>query len=161
MEFRKDPENKRILVKREFNAPPEEVWKAWTNSEILDQWWAPKPWKARTKSMDFREGGSWLYAMVGPDGTESLARADYEKIVPFKSFTGMDSFVDDKGNINTELPSMHWKCIFEPSGRGTVVNIEITFRNEADIEKIIELGFKEGFEAALGNLDEILEKQYH
>ncbi|RPI65216.1 MAG: SRPBCC domain-containing protein, partial [Ignavibacteriales bacterium] len=106
MEFNKDLKNKKIYVKREFNASPEDVWNAWTNSELLDQWWAPKPWKAKTKSMDFREGGSWLYAMVGPDGTENFARVDYEKINPYKSFAGYDSFCDKKGNINTEPPGM-------------------------------------------------------
>ncbi len=160
MEFIKDLKNKKIFVKREFSASPEEVWKAWTSSEILDQWWAPKPWKAKTKSMDFREGGYWLYAMMGPEGEQHFARADYEKIVPFKSFAGQDSFCDEKGNIIPDPPGMHWKAVFEKSGSGTVVSVEITFKKEADLEKIIEMGFKEGFTAALGNLDEIFEKQY-
>lgn len=64
----KDAANKKLIVVREFDAPLAEVWKAWTDSSILDQWWAPKPWKAKTKTMDFREGGTWLYSMVGPDG---------------------------------------------------------------------------------------------
>ncbi len=56
----KDAANKKLIVVREFDAPLEEVWKAWTDSNILDKWWAPKPWKAKTKTMDFREGGLWL-----------------------------------------------------------------------------------------------------
>ena len=73
----KDVANKKLIVVREFDAPPEEVWKAWTEKELLDIWWAPKPWRAQTKTMDFREGGAWLYSMVGPDGTESYCRVDY------------------------------------------------------------------------------------
>jgi len=161
MEFVKDMKNKKLFIKREFSASPEDVWKAWTESELLDRWWAPKPWKAKTKSMEFREGGMWLYAMVGPDGTENYARADYESIIPYKSFSVSDSFCDENGIINPELPGMHWKVAFEKSTDGTLVNIEITLRSEADIEKIIEMGFKEGFDMALGNLDEIFEKQYH
>ena len=61
----KDAANKKLIVVREFDAPLEEVWKAWTEKDLLDQWWAPKPWKAKTKTMDFREGGIWLYSMVG------------------------------------------------------------------------------------------------
>ncbi len=52
----KDMANKKIKVTRSFDATPEQVWSAWTDEEILDQWWAPKPWKAKTKSMDFHEG---------------------------------------------------------------------------------------------------------
>lgn len=161
MEFTKDLKNKKLFIAKEFSASPEEVWKAWTDSEMLDRWWAPKPWKAKTKSMVFKEGGAWLYSMIGPEGEEHYARADYEKINPYKSFTVTDAFCDENGNINNELPVMHWKCTFEKSTKGTVVNVEITFQNENDLNKIIEMGFKEGFEAGLGNLEEIFNKQLH
>src|SRR5687767_119217 len=85
---------RKMTIVREFNAPLEDVWNAWTDSSILDLWWAPKPWKAVTKKMDFREGGFWLYCMEGPDGTQTWAREDYETIVPHKRFTAYDSFCD-------------------------------------------------------------------
>src|SRR5918998_1542357 len=88
----KDLQNKKLQVIREFDAPLELVWKAWTDSSMLDLWWAPKPWKARTKTMDFREGGSWLYCMVGPDGEQNWARVDFLTVVPNKEFSGIDSF---------------------------------------------------------------------
>jgi len=55
--FSVDKENKVINVERAFAAPISKVWSAWTEREILDQWWAPKPWKAKTKSLDFSVGG--------------------------------------------------------------------------------------------------------
>ena len=156
--FSKDEANKKIKVVREFDAPVERVWKAWTERELLDQWWAPKPWKANTQSMDFREGGTWLYYMEGPDGSRHYCRADYENIVSSKSYTALDAFCDDKGNITTDFPRMHWKVLFNKSANGTKVEIEIIFDSEADMEKIIEMGFKEGFAAAHTNLDELLAK---
>lgn len=153
--FKKDVEQKKITVVREFAAPLEQVWKAWTDKTMLDEWWAPRPWKAHTKSMDFSEGGRWLYAMVGPDGTEMWNRVDFKKIVPEKSFTAVDSFCDQNGNINSDFPSMHWKNDFSKTASGTKVEVEITFTNEADLKKIIEMGFEAGFTAALGNLDEL------
>ncbi|MBL7740634.1 MAG: SRPBCC domain-containing protein [Chitinophagaceae bacterium] len=152
----KDTANNKLVITREFDAPLEQVWQAWTDSAILDQWWAPKPWKARTKSMEFREGGTWLYCMVGPDGPGSWCRADFESIVKYKSYTGIDAFCDEKGNITNEFPSMHWKVEFSKIGTGTRVEITITFTSAADLEKILELGFQEGFTAAHGNLDELL-----
>ncbi|MGB8192370.1 MAG: SRPBCC domain-containing protein [Chitinophagaceae bacterium] len=154
----KDPENKKIKVVREFDAPVEQVWKAWTEKELLDQWWAPKPWKANTKSMDFREGGRWLYYMQGPDGTKSWCRADYETIEKNKRYTGTDAFCDEEGNATNEFPSMHWDVKFSPVANGTKVEVEIAFETLEDMEKIVEMGFEEGFTAAHGNLDELLAK---
>jgi uncharacterized protein YndB with AHSA1/START domain len=156
--YTKDLSNKKIKVVREFDAPVEQVWKAWTESKLLDQWWAPKPWKANTKSMDFREGGRWFYFMEGPDGSRQYCRADYELVTPNKVFMCKDGFCDENGNINSDLPRMHWKVQFSKAGDGTKVNIELTFSSEAELEKIIEMGFKEGFAAAHTNLDELLAK---
>jgi len=154
--YTKDAASKKIKVVRDFDAPPEDVWRAWTEKELLDQWWAPKPWKANTQSMDFRAGGTWLYYMEGPDGSRHYCRADYETIVPNKSYSGLDAFCDENGTINSEFPRMHWQVLFNRSANGTKVEVEITFASEADMEKIIEMGFKEGFAAAHTNLDELL-----
>lgn len=154
--YTKDLANKKIHVEREFDAPVEQVWQAWTQSELLDQWWAPRPWKANTKSMDFREGGRWLYYMEGPDGSRHYCRCDYGSIAPNKSYTGLDAFCDEAGNINNEFPRMNWKVEFNKADQRTKVNVEIAFTTEADLEKIIEMGFKEGFAMAHSNLDELL-----
>lgn len=66
--FTVDKHNNTITIICEYDAPLEKVWKAWTTSEMLDQWWGPKPWRAITKSLDFREGGHWHYSMNGPEG---------------------------------------------------------------------------------------------
>jgi uncharacterized protein YndB with AHSA1/START domain len=152
----KDAANKKLFVVREFDGTTEQVWKAWTESELLDKWWAPRPWKARTKKMDFREGGVWLYCMEGPAGEQHWCRADYQSIIPNKSFAIVNGFCDENGNKTSDLPDMYWKTEFSKSDAGTKVKVEITFASEADLEKIIEMGFKEGFTAAHSNLDELL-----
>jgi uncharacterized protein YndB with AHSA1/START domain len=157
--IRKDLTNKKIFVTREFAGTLEQVWQAWTDSKILDQWWAPRPWKAKTKFMDFREGGYWLYAMEGPEGERHWARADYKKIVKQKSYEAVDCFCDENGVKNSSFPSMSWRNVFIPSFTGTNVEVEITFPSQADLEKIVEMGFEAGFTAAHGNLDELLAKK--
>ena len=156
--YTRNDANKTITVTREFDAPVELVWKTWSEAELLDHWWAPRPWKANTLSMDFREGGTWLYYMEGPDNSRHYCRADYESIVANKSYKGLDAFCDENGNINTEFPRMTWNVSFNKSGKGTKVEVVITFPTIEDMEKIIEMGFKEGFAAAHGNLDELLAK---
>ena len=157
--YTKDLDNKKIKVVREFDAPVEKVWSAWTERELLDQWWAPRPWKAITQSMDFRNGGTWLYYMEGPDGSRHYCRADYSSIVPNKSYKGLDAFCDEKGNINTDFPRMNWQVDFKKADDATRVDVEISFASVEDLEKIIEMGFKEGFAAAHNNLDELLAGQ--
>ena len=158
--FTKDLDNKKIYVTREFDAPVEMVWKAWTESELLDLWWAPKPWKTNTVSMDFQPGGKWLYYMEGPDGSRHYCRADYRSVTANKGFEGLDAFCDENGNINHDLPRMDWKTNFAKINTGTKVEIEITYFSVEDMEKIIEMGFKEGFTSALGNLDQYFEAQF-
>lgn len=157
MEIIKDQKNRKVHISRKINASPLNVWEAWTKSHLLDQWWAPKPWTAKTSKMEFREGGMWLYAMVGPDGTEVWGRADYKTINPVKSFTATDSFCDSEGKINSEFPSMDWRIDFITEEKGTLLKVELTFSSEEDLNKLVEMGFQEGFTSALSNLDELLQ----
>jgi uncharacterized protein YndB with AHSA1/START domain len=156
MNFSVDKENRKIKVERAFAAPVSKVWAAWTESHLLDQWWAPKPWQARTKTMDFREGGYWLYAMVGPDGSEHWSRADFKDITPLKSFSGLDAFCDADGHIDQTFPQSTWTNRFSENADATLVTIEVAYEHLEDLEKILEMGFKEGFTAGLENLDELL-----
>jgi uncharacterized protein YndB with AHSA1/START domain len=157
--FNVDQENKRILVTREFNGPLSTVWAAWTQAELLDQWWAPKPWKARTLSMNFTVGGAWRYSMNGPEGEVHWARADFSAITPQKEFKGLDSFTDKDGNINEEFPKAKWHVSFSEKGETTIVSIVITYDKVEDLNKYIEMGFKEGFTLAMENLDDLLEEK--
>src|SRR3954447_16778189 len=122
----KDLENKRLLIVREFDAPLQQVWQAWTECNLLDRWWAPKPWRAETKKMDFREGGQWLYCMVGPDDSKTWCKVDFKTIVKNRSFTADDAFCDEDGNLNTDLPTMHWKNEFTETDSNTKVQVEIS-----------------------------------
>ena len=156
MDFVVDKQNNKIRVTREFAASLSKVWAAWTQSELLDQWWAPKPWKAITKKMEFKNGGHWLYVMAGPEGEEHWCRADFKSISPNKNFKVSESFCDPDGKITNEFPIAYWDCNFSEAKNKTTLNIEIKYDSFADLEKYIEMGFKEGFTMALGNLDELL-----
>ena len=159
-DFTADKQNNTILISRQFDADLALVWEAWTNPEILDQWWAPKPFQTRTKSMDFRDGGVWLYAMVGPDATEHWCRADYQNIAHRHSYSAHDAFCDENGVINSSFPRALWNNTFTEQGGTTTVDIVIQYEQLSDLEKIIELGFKEGFSMALENLDQYLAARF-
>jgi uncharacterized protein YndB with AHSA1/START domain len=158
MNFSVDKENNKVKVEREFAASRDRVWAAWTQSEILDQWWAPKPWKAETKSQDFSEGGRWLYSMVSPEGERHWSFADYMTINPKDSFSAKDGFCDENGNVNKEWPQSTWHNSFSDKDGHTMVTVEISYPSLNDLEKFLEMGFQEGFTMGLGNLDELLAK---
>jgi uncharacterized protein YndB with AHSA1/START domain len=156
LDFSVNQENRTITVKREFAADLPIVWDAFTKAERLDKWWAPKPWKARTKKLDFREGGQWSYAMLGPAGEEHWAIVNYTNIQPRKKFSGVDAFADKDGNINKELPQATWEVSFTDQGDTTLVTTRINYDDQAQLEKYLEMGFKEGYTKSMEGLDELL-----
>lgn len=149
---------KKIRVERAFRASCQLLWQTWTKPELLDQWWAPKPWKAKTKIMDFREGGHWLYSMNSPEGEQHWSRADYKMIDTEKFFSANESFCDSKGEITQDMPEMFWEVNFQGSGDSSSVEVTISFVSEADLDQLVKMGFKEGFAAGHDNLDELLQK---
>jgi len=155
-DFSVNKENNTITVKREFAAEVPVVWDAYTKSEILDLWWAPKPWKARTKTMDFREGGHWIYAMVGPNEDEHWGRMDYKSIQTQKKFSGLDAFADANGNVNKDMPRSKWEISFATKGDLTLVTSHIVYDDLAQLEATIKMGFKEGLTMAMEGLDALL-----
>jgi uncharacterized protein YndB with AHSA1/START domain len=155
-EFTVNKENNTVHVKREFLADLALTWDAWTKPEILDQWWAPKPYRTITKSMDFREGGMWLYAMVSPQEEYHWCKNEYQQIEHHKKYSGLDAFCAENGVTNEEMPRTLWTNTFNQQGETTIVNIMATYDSLADLEKVIQLGFQQGFTMALGNLDELL-----
>ena len=159
-DFTVDKKNNTVKVQREFAANLDIVWDAWTRAELLDQWWAPKPYRAETKSMSFKEGGHWLYAMVSPDNTAVWCRVDYQKIDPKKSFSAIDTFCDENGKAEELFPGAHWTNTFNENQETTTVNVLVRFKSLEDLEKIIAMGFKDGFTMALGNLDQYIASQF-
>lgn len=159
-DFSVDKEQNTIHVTRDFAANLSLVWDAWTKPEILDLWWAPKPYKTETKSMDFQEGGAWLFGMFSPENEVHWCRVDYRKIEPQKFYSGLDGFCDEDGVLNMEFPRSLWSNEFASKGENTTVNITIKYESLEDLEKIIGFGFKEGFTMAMENLDQYIEAKF-
>jgi uncharacterized protein YndB with AHSA1/START domain len=155
----KNLKERSILVSREFNAPLADVWRAYTDSELLDQWWGPAPWRAETKEMNFKPGGYWLYAMVSPENQKHWGRMDYKAIDPQKSIQIEDSFCDENGNPTPSLPVSRGSLVFTKTENGTKVEFKMTYEKEEDVQKMIEMGFEQGISICLDQLEVLLKKQ--
>lgn len=159
-DFSVNKENNTIHVTRDFAANLSLVWDAWTKPELLDLWWAPKPFRVQTKSMDFREGGMWHYGMISEENEVHWCRIDYQTIDHQKSYSGLDAFCDEHANLNTAFPRSLWTNEFKSNGENTTVNIVIKYDTLEDLEKIVSYGFKEGFSMAMENLDHYIETKF-
>lgn len=153
-DFTVDKENKTVYVVREFNAGLDLVWDAWTTAELLDKWWAPKPFASKTKFMNFEVGGRRFYAMVSPEGMERWGIQTYSAISPKTNFRMTSVFADK--DENPELPGSDWDLTFSEENGTTRVSITIKNESRERMEKMIEMGFKEGFAMNLQQLDELL-----
>ena len=144
-----------VFVNREFAAELSLVWDAFTKQEILDQWWAPKPFLSKTIKMDFKVGGRRFYAMVSPEGQEHYAIQKYTSITPKSNFKYLNAFADK--DENPFLPGSDWDLNFSEQTGITKVSITIYNDSLERMEKMIEMGFKEGFTATLNDLENLLQ----
>ncbi|MEX8547984.1 MAG: SRPBCC domain-containing protein [Mucilaginibacter sp.] len=153
-DFTVDKTTKTVFVNREFAAGLSLVWDAFTKQEILDQWWAPKPWLSKTKFMDFKVGGKRFYAMVSPEGQEHWSIQEFTSINPTTNFKMLNAFADK--DENPELPSSEWDLNFSEQNGTTKVSITIYNESLDRMEKMIEMGFQGGFTMILNYLETLL-----
>ena len=153
-DFTVDKTTKTVFVNKEFAAELPLVWDAFTKQEILDQWWAPKPWLSKTKFMDFKVGGKRFYAMVSPEGQEHWSIQEFTSINPTTNFKMLNAFADK--DENPELPSSEWDLNFSEQNGTTKVSITIYNESLERMEKMIEMGFQGGFTMILNYLETLL-----
>ena len=156
MDFIVDKEAKTVWITNQFAAELALVWDAYTKPELLDQWWAPKPYLSRTDAMDFRVGGRRFYAMVSPEGLERWVVQKYTSITPKTNFKFFNAFADKDENL--ELPGSDWDLNFSEQDGKTTVTTTIYNESLERLERMIELGFREGATAQMKNLEELLAK---
>jgi len=154
----KDFKERSILVSREFDAPLGTIWNSFTTSEVLDRWWGPSPWRAETRIMEFSDGGFWLYAMVGPEDQKHWGRMNYLKTDLHKRIEIEDAFCDENGKINEELPVSKGQIVFTETKAGSRVDFKMVYPTEADLHKLVEMGFEEGISICFDQLERLVTK---
>src|ERR1700744_1241148 len=141
-EFNVNKETKTIHMTREFAADADLVWDAFTKADMLEQWIAPKPCVAKTKEMDFRVGGRFVYSMVCP-GREGYSKQEFITIEPKTRSSTKNTFSDENGNsLGTGFSIVH--NTFEAGEGITTVYIEKVFDDMATLEMIATSGFIQG-----------------
>ena len=155
-------EAKELIMIREFNAPKQQVWNAYTQKELLEQWWGPKDWKTTVKSIDFRVGGEWFYCMKAPqevnNGMESCGKAYYQEIDEPNKLVYKDTFVNADGSPIEEFKfaEMIITIYFEENNGVTTLRTVTVFETEDALMKVVEMGVEQGSGEQFDRLEEFL-----
>lgn len=155
--FEADVANRKIFMSREFNAPLEKVWKAFTDPELLKQWAAPANWTVKEQTWDFSVGGCSKYLMVGPKGERHWMFDEFTEIVLGQRFSTIGMFCDDEGHPKRDGSKSYTETKFFPiEGNRTRIETTHVLDDEQTFLWFIEGGFKEGSAQTYDQLDKVL-----
>lgn len=150
-----------LTLSRVYNAPKQLVFDMFQNP-LVSLWWGPESWPMKESEMDFQVGGTWLYEMIGPDGTEAWATATYEEIDAPNKIVYRDAFCDADGTINESLPKGLITITFSEVNGQTTLQLLAAYESVEKRQQIVGMGMLEGMKDTWSQLDRILTiKQQH
>ncbi|MFL5843416.1 MAG: SRPBCC family protein [Solirubrobacteraceae bacterium] len=146
------PTDTQILITREFDAPAELVWKAFTTPELVRRWWHANRGEMTVAEIDLREGGRWRYAMVTPDGMDVAFHGEYREVVPYERIVSTEAFegipdADEHAAVNI-------LTLTEAGGR-TTLSILVEHPTQMGRDMHVNSGMEDGLQDALDMLDEV------
>jgi uncharacterized protein YndB with AHSA1/START domain len=160
-----------IVITRDFDAPRERVWRAWTDPEQIRRWWGPEPFTAPTVRLDLRVGGKYVWSMRGPAGTqwdrEMFNAGVFEEIVVHEKLVLTQYMSDGDGNKidvtqygqQADFPDEFTiTVLFEDVGKGRT-RLSIVYpkpESEAQFQAMLKSGMKEGWESSMNKLAQAL-----
>lgn len=153
-----DLEKREFVMERIFDAPRELVFKAWSNPDLLKQWWGPKGWTLPVCNVDFRPGGVWHYCMKGPGGEEAWGKAIYREIVEPERIVYADTFSDAEGNQVAGTPELLVTVTFTDHNGKTKLTNCAQFASAADLQATVDMGMAEGMAETFDRLADYLEE---
>jgi uncharacterized protein YndB with AHSA1/START domain len=143
--------NREIMLTRDFDAPRELVWAAWTQADRVDQWWGPDGFITRTETMDVRPGGAWRYTMTSADGTV------YPNFVLYMDVSPPERLIYAHGGEEAAPAHFHVTVLFEALGERTRVTMRSLFPSKAARDHVVEVyGAIEGGKQTLARLADYL-----
>jgi uncharacterized protein YndB with AHSA1/START domain len=146
--------DRELVLARIIDAPRENVYRCWTEPELVTQWFAPKPWTTPRAEMDVRTGGSSLVVMAGPDGNEFPNPGVFLEVLPGKKIVLTDGYT--KAWEPSEKPFMTVVLTFEDEGEGRTRYVaRVAHWSVADREAHEKMGFHEGWGQCADQLEEI------
>ena len=143
------PEDKQILITREFDAPAELVYKAYTTPEFVRQWWHANRGEMTVCDIDLRVGGRWRFVQEAPRYGEVAFHGEYKEIVPNERIVSTEVF-----EPYPDSPALDTLTLTEEDGRTTLtILVEHLTKQARDMH--IESGMEDGLQDALDLLERV------
>jgi uncharacterized protein YndB with AHSA1/START domain len=145
------------MLRRTFDAPPEAVFRLWTDPALVSQWWGVKGSTIDACNLDVRVGGRWHIEMRTAGGRVYPNSGTYLEVVPNERIVYFDEPNPAILEWNGDVPSPSRHTIsFDGNGDRTMVTIEILFASKADRDRVLRLGMKNGLEQGLDRLQTLI-----
>ncbi len=145
-----------LVLTRVIDAPREKVFRAWTDPDLLKQWFAPLPYTTPVAELDVRPGGANLIVMRGPDGNDMPNRGVYLEVLENERLVFTDAYI--KAWEPSQKPFMTVILTFEDEGGKTRYTARVRHWTAADREAHEKMGFHEGWGRCADQLASLVAK---
>ena len=135
--------DRELVLTRLIDAPPEKLYRAWTEPELLKQWFAPLPFTTPVAEIDVRPGGANLFIMRDPQGNEYPNRGVYLEVIPNRKLVFTDAYIN--AWQPSEKPFMTGILTFEDEGGKTRYTARVLHWTVEDRKTHEKMGFHEGW----------------
>ncbi|HJU37993.1 MAG TPA: SRPBCC family protein [Tahibacter sp.] len=142
-----------LVMQRVIRAPRSLVWNTWMNPETLPQWWGPEGFSCRTKRIDLRTGGEWVFDMIAPDGTVFPNHHRYTDVRPEERL-GYTLLWGENGPKHADA----WASFEEHDG-ATTVTLGMVMSTQAEYDEAKGFGAVELGLQTLGKLERMVESR--
>ncbi|WP_247003414.1 SRPBCC family protein [Halosolutus gelatinilyticus] len=145
-----DPDDQSIVITRVFDAPRERVFEAYTDPDLIPEWWAPRRYTTTVDEMEVRRGGRWRFSNREPDGGEHAFHGVYHEITPPERLVQTFEYEGMPGHIALETAA------FESVDGGTKLTLEAVYQSTEDRDGMLETGGEDGAIETIEQLAELL-----
>ena len=151
-EFIAEPGQQGIVITRTFDAPRDLVFKAYTDPDLISQWWGPEKYTTRIDQMDVKPGGIWRFVQNDQDGNEFAFKGVYHEIAPTERVVQTFEFEGMPGHVSLETLQLE-----EVDGKTKSTSTAI-FQSVEDRDGMFASGMQEGASESMDRLAELVEK---
>lgn len=148
------PTDEQILITREFAAPRDLVYRAWTTPELVERWWHANRGRVTVVEIDLRVGGRWRYAMVADDGMEVAFHGEYREVLPSERIVSTEVYEGLPEGVSEEDAATLNTATFSEAGGRTTLTLLIDCKSRTSRDAIIESGMEDGLQDALSLLEQ-------
>lgn len=142
-----------LTISRFLEVEISKVWQAWSSPDLLARWWCPKPWRTEIVNMDFRPGGAFHLHMIGPDGNGERSPGVFLEIIHGEKIVFTSVLDHEWRPVENPFPMSVVITMTEENG-GTRYHARVLHQNEDDRKKHEDMGFHDGWNACISQLEE-------